>query len=492
MRSGLGLTGFESVPSIDVLEELARLHQGVLLTAPDGRIVWVSSALAPHLDSDGERRFEELFADPATGAELWETLHNEGRLSNRPADIVGRDGEHLHAALTAVRVSCDGEPGPVVALVRSQSDLSGTAEHGGSEAQGDRMRESLRTILDCSPDAAVAVDPSGFVVHANPAVEELLGYTPEGVVDQPISIYLHHRRDVTRIARALHSEKRAELSGVEVLARSGDPVRVSVYASTLRLPDGSEAGAVAYLRRAAPESSRASLERKNAELEHSLRSVSHDLRSPLVALLGFSKLLRDDYSDQLGEKGSRFLQRIEQAGRTMESLVQDLLELSRVGSSDAHKSLVDPSEVLLQLKAELKPRLDENDTRLDWDPDVPLVQCDRTRLYQVLANLVGNALEHMGDVNAPRVVVEFRNLGSHTCITVRDNGRGIDAEHHDRIFEIFQSARTGAEKRRGSGVGLAIVKKIAEAHGGRAWVESELGAGAAFHVTLPCPEQPPE
>jgi signal transduction histidine kinase len=211
--------------------------------------------------------------------------------------------------------------------------------------------------------------------------------------------------------------------------------------------------------------------------------VAHDLRSPLVALLGFSRLLHDDFADRLGEKGLRFLHRIEQAGRTMESLIQHLLEVSRIGQCEPRKAPVDPRDVLQRIASELKPRLELARTRLAWAPEAPLIHCEWTHLYQVLSNLVGNALEHMGPAAEPSIVVEFASEEHAHRVSVRDNGRGIAPEHHERIFEIFQSL--GSQERRGTGVGLAIVKKIAETYGGRAWVESRAGEGAAFHVTFP-------
>src|SRR4029453_12462250 len=114
----------------------------------------------------------------------------------------------------------------------------------------------------------------------------------------------------------------------------------------------------------------------------------------------------------------------------------------------------------------------------------PLVYCDRTRLYQVFSNLIGNAIHHMGSGDAPRVEVEVVEDEEFHRISVRDSGRGIAREHHERIFEVFQSLGARQDGSRGPGIGLAIARKIAQTHGGRAWVESEPGRGATFHVTL--------
>jgi signal transduction histidine kinase len=227
------------------------------------------------------------------------------------------------------------------------------------------------------------------------------------------------------------------------------------------------------------------LERTNAELEHCIHALAHDLRSPLVALLGFSRLLRQDYGSQLDNTGVHFIDRIEQAGQTMEDLIHDLLELSRIGQPGERKALVNPKAVLTQLHAEMKPRLDAGGTHLELPQDPPLIFCDRTRLYQVFSNLIGNALDHMGVCENPRIVVSIEEKAEHHQITVSDSGKGIADEHHDRIFDVFQSLGPATDGRRGTGIGLAVVKKIAETHGGIAWLESSAGQGAKFHITLP-------
>ncbi len=230
---------------------------------------------------------------------------------------------------------------------------------------------------------------------------------------------------------------------------------------------------------------RASLEKKNDELEACVRGVSHDLRSPLVSLLGFSRLLREDYGGVLDRSGLHFVNRINQAARHIEQLLQDMLELSRIGAGTPCRVHVNPAPILQQLHSELKLQLDEKSIELVLPEAPPTLVCDRTRLYQLFSNLIGNAIDHMDRASSARIEVELETISDGWQITVSDNGQGIRIEDHERIFRAFESANRPNSGRKSSGLGLAIVRKIVESHSGRVWVESELGAGARFVVRLP-------
>jgi signal transduction histidine kinase len=165
-------------------------------------------------------------------------------------------------------------------------------------------------------------------------------------------------------------------------------------------------------------------------------------------------------------------------------LIHDLLELSRIGQPGEQKAFVNPATVLHQLHAEFKQRLEAAGIELELPQDPPLVFCDRTRLYRVFSNLIGNAIDHMGACEQPRIAVSIVEEGDVCHISVSDSGRGIDSKHHEQIFEAFQSLGPSGDGRTGAGIGLAIVKKIAEAHGGRVWLDSRSGCGTTFHVTF--------
>jgi PAS domain S-box-containing protein len=336
--------------------------------------------------------------------------------------------------------------------------------------------------LDGAPDPVLVIDGAQRVLYANPAVQAVLDWSGERLLASQASMFVAEAGGFEEMVGSYRSVPRQEF---EVLHGDGSPRWVSVSVNPLRLADRTFAGAVLFLRdETESRRTRSELARKNAELEQTVRAVSHELRSPLVALLGFSRLLREDYGGEFDEKGRHFVERIEQAARTMEVLIRDFLELSRIGDGEeAAPSLADSRQVLLQLQAELKPRLDAQRVHLDLPAESPLIHCDRTRLYQIFSNLIGNALQHMGPHREPRIEVRVSEEPFLHRITVSDNGQGIDPVHHERIFQMFQVLKR-TEARQGTGVGLAVVRKIAEVYGGKAWVESEAGSGAAFHVTI--------
>jgi PAS domain S-box-containing protein len=341
----------------------------------------------------------------------------------------------------------------------------------------------LSALLESSPEPVVVVDRGGCLRYANAPCESLFGVAPAALIGRRAGEFVLRQEPAVRCPEA--GDAAGTLRGSVELRHPDGPRWASYAARPLSAPGTPGVGAVAFLRDET-ERRRDDLRRSRVhdELEQTIRAVSHDLRSPLVSVLGFSRLLRDDFGGALGERGTHYLDRIVEAGRTMESLIRELLDFARIGHAGESRCWVDPCEVLQQLRGELKPRLDHMGVELAMPADAPLLHCDRMRLYQLFSNLIGNALDHMGPCDNPCIEVEIREDGDWHQISVRDNGRGIDPEERERIFEMFQTIpRDGSRK--GTGIGLSIVKKIAELHGGCVWVESAPEAGATFHVRLP-------
>ena len=227
---------------------------------------------------------------------------------------------------------------------------------------------------------------------------------------------------------------------------------------------------------------RTDLQDKNAELDTFVYSVSHDLKAPLVTIQGMAGLVLDEYQAELPADAVRYLGRIQANTQQMERLIADLLALSRVGREARSPSAVNLDQVMDDVEADLAAAIKERGIELVRG-ELPTIMGIRTQLEQVWRNLVGNAVKYLGDHQHGRVEVGAVDRGAAVECFVRDNGIGIDPAYHERIFETFQRLKEIDVE--GTGVGLAIVKKIVAAAGGRIWVESEKGQGATFRFTWP-------
>jgi len=225
------------------------------------------------------------------------------------------------------------------------------------------------------------------------------------------------------------------------------------------------------------------LANKNAELEQFTYTVSHDLKSPLFTITGFLSYLEQDALSGNIEQLKKDVHRIQDAVLKMQRLLNELLELSRVGRIINEKEKVSFNELVKEAVELVQGRLDERGVTLQIDPDLPVVYGDRPRLIEVLQNLIDNAAKYMGAQSRPVIEIGQRGgRGDVPVLYVKDNGIGIDAEHHEQIFGLFTKLDATSE---GTGIGLALVKRIIEFHGGRIWVESEPGSGSTFFFTLP-------
>jgi signal transduction histidine kinase len=228
---------------------------------------------------------------------------------------------------------------------------------------------------------------------------------------------------------------------------------------------------------------RADLAAKNAELERFTYTVSHDLKSPLVTIRGFAGLAGNDLATGNLERVRQDLGRIVAAADKMHRLLDDLLELSRVGRVVHPPEDVPLGDLVWEAIELVKGQLGQYQVAVDIAPDLPVVRADRRRLLEALQNLVENAAKFTAGSAEPRITIGARQDGDERVFFVRDNGRGVEPRFLERVFDLFEKLDPAVE---GTGVGLALVRRIVEAHGGRAWAESEgLGHGATFCFTLP-------
>jgi light-regulated signal transduction histidine kinase (bacteriophytochrome) len=209
--------------------------------------------------------------------------------------------------------------------------------------------------------------------------------------------------------------------------------------------------------------------------------ASHDLQEPLRMVTSYVQLLTRRYQGKLDSDADEFIRFAEDGAVRMWKLINDLLAYSRAGTQGKELEPTDCETALHQSLDNLKMAIEENGVIVTRDP-LPTVMADHPQLIQLFQNLIGNAIKFRGD-EPPRVHVSASRNGNGWIFSVRDNGIGIAPEYAKRIFIIFQRLHS-REKYAGTGIGLAICQKIVERHGGRIWVESELGKGATFYFTL--------
>jgi DNA-binding response OmpR family regulator len=227
----------------------------------------------------------------------------------------------------------------------------------------------------------------------------------------------------------------------------------------------------------------ADLEKKNQELESFSYSVSHDLRSPLRAIDGFSRMLLKGHAENLDGEGRRLLGVVVENTRRMGQLIDDLLRFSRLGSTAMRKANVDMSALAKSVATELLESCPGRKIELAMGALNP-VYGDPSLLRQVFQNLIGNALKYSRTRELSRIEVSSRSEGDATVYTVRDNGVGFEMEYSHKLFGVFQRLHS-SEEFEGTGVGLALVKRIIERHGGRVWAEGKVNEGASIHFTIP-------
>lgn len=228
------------------------------------------------------------------------------------------------------------------------------------------------------------------------------------------------------------------------------------------------------------------LKAANDELENFVYTVSHDLKSPIVSIQGFASILLQEFTTDLNEEARHFLSRIQFNANRMEKLIRDLLELSRIGRVVNPFELVDSRQIVLEAQNELIYQIQEQKIELRVAVDLPPVFCDRNRLVQVFSNLIGNAVKYIGQPETPLIEVGWEPVENAIQFFVRDNGIGIERQYFEKIFGLFQILNPAeGDEKIGTGVGLTIVKRIVENHGGRIWVDSEKGHGATFYFTIP-------
>lgn len=340
-------------------------------------------------------------------------------------------------------------------------------------------------------DAAEDGAPSLFI---SPQIKKLIGYSVEELSQDPLFWQtLVHPDDLEEALKVVHDVVTlGENRTSEYRFRSKTEEWVWVRDESVAVKD--ENGKLLFVqgvylnitRQKQVETQREALikelESKNSELERFTYTVSHDLKAPLVTMSGFLGYLEADAMSGNTQRLRSDIQRILEANQKMQRLLNELLELSRIGRLINAPETVPFRQIVDEALSRVEGRLSTGKVQVVVAENLPTIHADRIRMVEVMQNLLDNAAKFMGDQSAPRVEVGAETLNGETIFFVRDNGIGIEPRFHQKVFDLFDKLNPGIE---GTGIGLALVKRIVELHGGRVWVESEPGRGATFRFTLP-------
>ncbi len=481
--------------------------------SPEGKITDVNQATEQVTGVPRERliasSFSDYFTEPAKAEAGYQKVLAEGLVRDYPLTVRHVAGHTTDVLYNAV-VYRD-EAGRVQGVFAAARDVT----------ERKRMEERLRlaslyarSLIEASLDPLVTISPEGKITDVNQATELVTGVAREHLTGSSFSDYFTEPAKAEAGYQRVLSEGLVKDYPLTIRHRSGRTTDVLYNAAVYRDQAGQVQGVFAAARdvteriRAEAELTRhrdrleesvrertgeledanahlqstgAELARSNKELEQFAYVASHDLQEPLRAVTGYLALLEEQLGGALDDNGRHHIVGAVQGAQRMHALITDLLALSRVGTRGLAFETTDLNTILDLALDGLHASLEETGARIVRDP-LPTLRADAVQIGQLYQNLIGNALKFRGD-RTPEIHVSAEFRADRWVLSVRDNGIGIEPQYYERIFLVFQRLHT----RRlypGTGIGLAICKKIVERHGGAIWVESQPGQGSTFYFTI--------
>lgn len=392
----------------------------------------------------------------------------------------------------ALQVDAQGRPQAVLEI---NSDITARKQYEAAllAALKNRDEQRLQIVFDSAPNGMIMVDKTGHIELVNSQIESLLDYSRQELLGSAIDMLVP---ESFRPAFQAHRETLLNMtsgeipgSGLDLYARRKDgkqiPVEIGlnpltsegddfILASVVDITERRRAGALLHEKMI-------ELGRSNDELQQFAYVCSHDLQEPLRVISNYTQLLAKRYRGKLDEKADQFIDFTVDASKRMQILINDLLVFSRLQTKAQEFRPVDCTKAMEMAIANLRVAIDESKATITYD-NLPTLSGDPTQVLQLFQNLLGNALKFRSS-EAPKIDIVTESQGDSWLFSVRDNGIGFDMQFADRIFVIFQRLHV-KEEYSGSGIGLAVCKKIVERHGGRIWVESKPGYGSTFYLTI--------
>jgi PAS domain S-box-containing protein len=423
--------------------------------------------------------YADYFTEPEKAREGYKRVFSEGFVIDYPLTIHHADG-HLTDVLYNASVYKDADS-RVLGVFAAARDI--TAQKQASQY--------ARSLLEASLDPLVTISAEGKITDVNEAAIKATGVAREKLVGTDFADYFTEPERAEEGYQRVFSEGFVTDYPLTIRHVNGRLTDVLYNASVYKDPQGNVLGVFAAARdvtalkqtEASLKESVAELARSNADLQQFAYVASHDMQEPLRTMSSFSQLLAQRYKGKLDADADDFIGFVVDGATRMQSLINDLLAFSRIGTRGGRFALVDCEGVLQTVKENLNAAIAESKAEITHG-HLPALFADETQLAQLFQNLIVNTIKFRRPEEALRIHISCKRLDGAWQFSIRDNGIGIEPQYFERIFVIFQRLH-GREEYAGTGIGLALSKKIVERHGGRIWVESDFGKGSIFHFIIP-------
>jgi len=505
LESAEGILVTAAIRDISVRRAAELRYRGLLEAAPDAMVVVNQSGEIVLLNVQAEKQFgysrDELIGQKVTN------IIPEGFAERLIADGTRSAADALAQQIgTGIELNAlrkDGSEFPIEIMLSPLQSADGIlvtaairniSVRKAAEEHLVQMEGRYRGLLEAAPDAMVVVNQSGEIVLLNVQAEKQFGYSRDELVGQKVKNIIPEGFAERLIADALRSAEDALAQqigmGIELhgLRKDSSEFPIEIMLSPLKSTEDILVTAAIRdisVRKKAEENLLKSIEelsRSNEELEQFAYIASHDLQEPLRMVASYTQLLSRRYKGKLDSDADEFIAFAVDGANRMQRLIQDLLAYSRIGTQGKSLLFISSEDALQQALINLGSTIKGSGALVTNGP-LPTVAADEIQLVQLFQNLVGNAIKYQRDA-VPRVHVSaVRDGEKKWMFSVQDNGLGIESRYFDKIFGMFQRLHK-REEFAGTGIGLAICKKIVERHGGKISVESELGQGSTFHFAL--------